>query len=51
MVGWALFGGVLLSMGLLAAGLGAEGLSSRNRSTLCIAAVIVIFITIIWPYF
>jgi hypothetical protein len=46
-----IFGGMLLSSGLLAAGLAAEGLSSKNRSTLYIAALIAVFVTILWPYY
>jgi xanthine/uracil permease len=44
-----LVGVSLLSIGLLSAGFAAKDLSPRNRSTLYLAAVIIIVVILIWP--
>ncbi len=43
-------GGMILSVGLLAAGFAAKDINPRNRSTLFIVAVVVLVLLLLWPY-
>lgn len=45
-----ILGGMILSVGLLAAGFASKDLSPRNRSSLFIVAVVVLIMLLLWPY-